>query len=432
MRVAALVTLAILTPVLAQAAEPPTLVTYTLSHDTIYPSASVASALATSTAIDIAFSEAVKASIKVVSSSGELIKSLYTSSSVTNPTPKIWDGMNTGGTRVADSTYTILISATSTASGTAMTDASKTIRVASDDATQGSTEPQPEESAPAEVVPGPSSGTPAEYLPIPVLRIMTLGDRTVTSGADTAFSAAVYDGKANRRDDAIVTWSFGDGMQRTGASVFHAFYEPGEYAVVVRARTSDGGDATITNIITAKDMSVRIASVSARGVTLTNSSTRPIDLSFWRISMGGSEFKIPADTQILAGHSVLFPIQVIQLTLADTASLLYPSGEVAATYPAPAPARVPEPALQPASGPVSYSNRGKVESVIRTEPNIQPYENAALAPAASTYLAAAGAALPAARDEEPAKTNGFSLFRSPWIAGLLGVMAVAGGAFILL
>ena len=432
MRVAALVTLAILTPALAHAAEPPALVTYTLSHDTIYPSASVASALATSTTIDIAFSEAVKTSVKIVSSSGELIKSLYTSSSVTNPTPKTWDGTDSTGARVALSTYTILISATSTASGAVMTDASKTIRVASNDVVQTPSEPQSEEPAPADTMPNPSSGTPAEYVPIPVLRIMTVGDRTVTSGADTAFSALVYDSKGNKREDAVVTWSFGDGMQRTGASVFHAFYEPGEYAVVVRAKTSDGGDATIANIITAKDMSVRIVSVSARGITLANSSTRPIDLSFWRISMGGAEFKIPADTQILAGHSVLFPIQVIQLTLADTASLLYPSGQVAATYPASAPARVPEPALQPASNSVSYSNRGKVESVIRTEPNIQPYENAVVAPAASTYLAAAGAALPGARDEEPVTANGLSLFRSPWIAGLLGVMALAGGAFILL
>ena len=432
MRVATIIALAFLSPALVHAAEPPALVTYTVSHDTIYPSASVASGLATTTMIDVAFSEPVKTSIKIISASGELIKSLYTSSSVTNPTPKTWDGMNTSGTRVADSTYTILISATSTATGAAMTDASKTIRVASSGSDTSVSDPAPEESETIETAQpqATNSSGPMEYLPIPVLRIMTVGNRTVISGADTAFSALVYDTQGHRREDAVVTWSFGDGMQRTGASVFHAFYEPGEYAVTVRAKTSDGGDTTLTNVITAKDMSVRIASLSARGVTLTNSSTRPIDLSFWRISMGGAEFKIPADTQILAGHSVLFPTQVIQLPLADRASLLYPNGEVAATYPASVQAKPAEQSVQPVSGPVSYSARGKTV-VTRTEPNFQSYENAVLAPAASTLLAAAGAALPPVADESAVKPDS-GLFRSPWTLGFLGLMLAAGGAFIFL
>lgn len=429
MRIIALIALFLLAPAFTRAAESPALLTYTVSYDTIYPAAAAGSGLATSTAIDIAFSEAVKASIKIVSASGELIKSLYTSSSVTNPTPKTWDGMHASGTRAADGAYTILVSATSTASGAVMTDASRTIRVASSDAEPPSLpDPVPEEASAAEALPAPSAGGgPTEYLPIPVLRIITLGNRTVTSGADTAFSAAVYDSKGNRRDDAVVTWSFGDGMQRTGASVFHAFYEPGEYAVIVRAKTSDGGDASVQNIITAKDLSVRIASVSARGVTLLNSSTRTVDLSFWRISMGGAEFKIPADTQILAGHSVLFPTQVIQLPLAERASLLYPSGEAAATYPPSAPAKPAEQSVQPASSPVSYSTRGKIEVT-----NIRSYDNAAVAPAASAQIAAAGAALAPVADEVSRKKENTGLLRSPWTLSFLGLMLAAGGAFILL
>ncbi|MEK7126008.1 MAG: helix-hairpin-helix domain-containing protein, partial [Patescibacteria group bacterium] len=204
-----------------------------------------------------------------------------------------------------------------------------------------------------------SGSAPPEYIPIPILRIVTSGDRTVSAGADTPFTAVVYDGKGNKRDDALVTWSFGDGMQRTGASVYHAYYYPGEYIAVVRITTSDGGDALKEIVITAEDASIKISSVSARGIALRNDDSRTLDLSLWRLSMGGKEFKITADTQILPEHTILFPSQIIQLPISNTASLFYPSGEVAATYPL-----VQAPAEQPAVTNVSYEKVREVEKII--------------------------------------------------------------------
>lgn len=422
-----MVALMLFWPAFTYAAESPSLTTYTVSHSTIYPSAS-GSGVATSTIIDVAFSEAVKVSMKIFSSGGELIKSLYTSSNVTNPTPKMWDGMTSANVRADNGTYVIVIAATSTASGAALYDSSKSVAIASPDS--GATDEQPSADLSSDIPsePAPSGGSP-EYMPVPNLRILTAGNRIVTSGADTPFEATVYDARGTRRDDALVTWSFGDGMQRTGASVFHAFYEPGEYAVIVRAKTSDGGDITEEDIITAKDLSVRISSLSERGITLTNSSTRSVDLSLWRLTMGGREFKIPNDTLILPGHAVLFPMQIIQLPFAPSASLLYPSGEVAAVFPASA---VPAPqAVQPPPIAASYTGRQKVEPLIRTQSNIRSYEEAVVAPAASTELAAAGASL-AATDETLAKKAGSGMFSSPWAFGLLGVIAIAGGAFIFL
>lgn len=259
------------------------------------------------------------------------------------------------------------------------------------------------------------SGIP-EYIPIPTLHIITTGgDRTVSSGADTAFTAAVYDGKGNKRDDAFVIWSFGDGMQRTGASVYHAYYYPGEYIAVAHVSTPDGGNASEEMIITAEDASIKIASVSARGISLVNNSKRILDLSLWRLSAGGKEFKIPAGTQILSGRTTLFPSQVIQLPIADSAFLLYPSGEMAAMYP---------PVAQPLQNAVSYKQVQQVEPFISTNTDIQAHEEAVRAPAAATELAAAGAALPAATK----KSGG--IFSSPWFLGLIGVVALAGTAFI--
>ncbi|MEK7144798.1 MAG: PKD domain-containing protein [Patescibacteria group bacterium] len=424
MRIAGFI-LALFLPVFAHAA-PPSLTTYTVSHDTIYPSATAGSGFATTTSIDTAFSEQVKVSIKIMSAGGGTVKSLYSSSGVTNPAPKIWDGMNTAGIRVDNGTYTILISATSTATSLTMTDSSKTVIVASSD----STSPDTSSDSITTATTAPQSGAPPEYIPIPTLRIVTNGSRSVSSSADTAFTAVVYDGKGNKRNDALVTWSFGDGMRRTGASVFHTYYEPGEYLAVVHASTPDGGDALAEIVMTVKDAHITIDSVSSRGIALVNRSVRTLDLSLWRLLMGGKEFKIPEDTQILAGRTVLFSSRVLQLPPADSAFLLYPNGEVAATYPAVATAvQVETIIMQPSSAVVSYEKvqaitQNEATPLISKQTNFQTHEEAVGAPTTAIELAAVGAVLPVSRAS--------GIFKSPWTYGFLGVIALAGAAFIFL
>ena len=280
-----------------------------------------------------------------------------------------------------------------------------------------------------------SSGAPPEYLPIPTLRIITSDVRTVSSGADTAFTAVVYDGRGNKRDDTLIVWSFGDGMRRTGASVYHKYYDPGEYVAIVRATTSDGGDARSEMVMTVKNAGIKIVSVSTRGITLENTDSRMLDLSLWRLSMGGKEFRIPEDTQILAGKTILFPSQIIQLPISDTASLLYPSGEVAFVYPPSLPAKQP---FIPVSSyekvqavRLEEAPARQAEAIISTKTNIQTHEEAVAAPAATTELAAAGAAL--LSNETPHTTTPVSdLLRSPWTLSFLGIVALAASAFIFL
>ena len=418
MRIVGLFALAIFFPAFAHADSPPTLTTYTVSYGTIYPSATAGSGLATTTSIDTAFSEQVKVSIKIISAVGATVKSLYSSSGVTNPTPKIWDGTNTVGTFAGNGTYTVLISATSTATSLTMSDSSKTIIVASS-GDSGSSDSGSD--TPTTTTTTTTGGAPPEYIPIPTLRIITGKDRTVSSGADTAFTATVYDGKGNKRDDAFVTWSFGDGMQRNGANVYHTYYYSGEYIAVVHVSTSDGGNALKEMIVTVEDAGIKITFVSARGISLTNNDSRTLDLSLWRLSMGGKEFKIPADTQILAGRTTLFPSQIIQLPISDTASLLYPSGEVATTYPT-------TPVEQPSSNALSYKKVSEVEPILSAKASVPANEKAVIAPSVATELAAVGAALPASSPAEQPRTGG--LFKSPWFYSLLGVIALAGVAFI--
>ena len=275
----------------------------------------------------------------------------------------------------------------------------------------------------AVATPPSSSGKPPEYIPIPTLRLVTGGDRIVSSGADTPFTAVVYDNKGNKRDDAFVTWAFGDGMKRTGASVLHAYRAPGEYVAVVHASTPDGGEEIALIAVMVKSARVSIASVAADGISLENTDARTLDLSFWRLVAGGREFKIPADTKILAGRTILFPALVTGLSAADSAALLYPSGEVAALFPAIAPIEE-----QPSLGTVSYTKVSEVEPIQSARTDIQTYEDAVGAPAAATTLAAAGAAL----SPEPPPSRISLIFKSPWALGFLGVLILAGGAFIFL
>src|SRR4051812_15265855 len=111
MKKSALLASIFLLPFFAHAA--PSLVTYTVSNATIYPGSSAA----TTTAIDLKFSEQVKVTLKIQNSSGTVVRALYSSSSVTDPTPKVWDGTNDSGTRVADGAYTVFVAATSTTDG---------------------------------------------------------------------------------------------------------------------------------------------------------------------------------------------------------------------------------------------------------------------------------------------------------------------------
>ena len=103
------------------AAVPPTLVAYTITNTTIVSPQT--------TSIDVKFSERVSAIIKIEDASGNLVNVLYTSSGVTDPSARTWDGTDTDGATVPDGTYTVNVSGVSTTTGLSVIDTSKTINV---------------------------------------------------------------------------------------------------------------------------------------------------------------------------------------------------------------------------------------------------------------------------------------------------------------
>ncbi|MBU2103733.1 hypothetical protein KKD95_01860, partial [Patescibacteria group bacterium] len=69
------------------------------------------------------------------------------------------------------------------------------------------------------------------------------------------------------------------------------------------------------------------------GVSLTNTDTRILDLSEHKLVSKNEEFRIPADTNILPGRTVIFPPEVTGLATSSTRmQLTYPSGELLTEY----------------------------------------------------------------------------------------------------
>ncbi|MDD2666211.1 MAG: fibronectin type III domain-containing protein [Methanocellales archaeon] len=102
----------------------PTITSYTISNRTIAPPQT--------TDIDVAFSEVVEAWIQIEDSNHNLVKELYHSSSVTNPTAKTWDGTYTNATVVPDGTYYVNVTGINATTGLSVVDNTQSIVVASE------------------------------------------------------------------------------------------------------------------------------------------------------------------------------------------------------------------------------------------------------------------------------------------------------------
>src|SRR3990167_8428820 len=83
---------------------------------------------------------------------------------------------------------------------------------------------------------------------------------------------------------------------------------------------------------------------------------------------------------------------------------------------------------QPQANTAGSNKVQVVEPPITSAKNIQAHEEAVRAPAGATELAPAGAALP----PPASNARAAGLFSSIWTLGLLGVILLAGGAFIFL
>lgn len=419
-------------PALVCAASVPSLTTYDISYATICPNQPTDGCPA-STTIDVAFSEKVNAGISLVAQDGSVIQ-LYKSSSsgVSNPNPKTWDGTDKG-VIVPDGVYTVSISAISIEDSTQyMTDSSKTITVSATGSSKGQ-EASSSETSTATTSSGTSGSAAAPYVPPPsALSVQVSGTEQILLEVPATFSA-VAKAKGGAVDSlATMHWSFGDGSSGEGGRITKTYHYPGTYLVVATA-TDGPVSAQGEIVVTVTASKVRIAQISGEGITIANESGSRLDVSDWRITSSKGAFRVPVGTTLLPNASVLFPFAIMNVPVAFDAVLAYPNGRMAAEYAPAALGTVPVPGEQLVVATTSYNQIQAVESIINQRTFVPVHEEAVIAPTpVPNEGTGVGAALPEVPPAAGAAPAAKSLFKSPWMLGLGGIIALAAGAFVLL
>ncbi len=298
--------------------------------------------------------------------------------------------------------------------------------------------------APASAAPPPSPSGTATYTPPPsALSVDVRSDGNAILEVPLHLSAEATTKNGAIDSAARLLWSFGDGSQAEGNAVEKTYRYAGTYLVVVTA--TDGSTVGRGEmIVTARSAQVRISGVSPAGITVANDASERLDLSGWRFLTEDGIFRIPNGTTLLPRSNVLFPFTISNLPIASAATLTYPSGVVAARYVPPPVAVAPlaeddiASGGKPSASSTGFNTTQTVEPALVSEVSGTAHETATVsAPAAATELAAAGAA--SLGTSSPPQSGGAGraaqtggLLHSPWILGLIGIITVAGGAFIFL
>lgn len=282
-----------------------------------------------------------------------------------------------------------------------------------------------------------SSGGATTYTPPPSTLTLDAGTNqdAVMEVPLHLFARAVIKGGAVDPSAQIV-WGFGDASSAEGSAVEKTYRYAGSYLVVV---TATDGQATGRDefIVTVRPAQVRILEIPDTGVMVINDTNERLDLSSWALFADKGSFRIPDGTVLLPKANVLFSSTITKLPTAPEVMLAYPNGGVAARY-----AFSPESVLatttsastfdtQLSPRTASYEQVQAVEPAVSTSVSGATHEKTAVsAPAATTELAAAGAALTSESSASTSHASG--IFKSPWALSFFGVVVLAGSAFIFL
>jgi len=261
----------------------------------------------------------------------------------------------------------------------------------------------------------------------------------IVSGNEDAFLevplslAARVTAKSGAPDaSAQVVWSFGDGSSTTGNTVEKTYHYTGTYLVVA---TASDGSATARDelTVTVRPAQVRVLPVSGDGITIVNDANERLDLSGWRLTTDMGSFRIPTGMILLPKASVLLPFAVTNLPISFEAALQYPDGVIATRTTLAAATAAP---VQPSLDAVSYEQVQAVEPAISTSVSGATHEKTAVnAPApVSNKETGAGAVSTTAENGTAAVGNSSAagIFKSPWTLSFLGMVMLAGSAFIFL
>ncbi len=154
------------------------------------------------------------------------------------------------------------------------------------------------------------SATPSYATPTSQLEVLAGGDRLTTPGSPISFQAVI---KKNSSANGSVSfsWSYGDGNVGGGALVTHMYKYPGEYAVVLNAKSG--------NNFAVSRLRVRVASPDLAltdfgdRIEIANNSNIEINLFNWKIINQDKAFIFQPDTIILPKSKILIDKSMLSM-----------------------------------------------------------------------------------------------------------------------
>lgn len=207
-------------------------------------------------------------------------------------------------------TFTLTVTATGRVSGEVLV-ASQQIIVSQDGASRsGEVLAANTESTQSTQSATSGSATPSYATPASQLEVLAGGDRVTTPGSPISFQAVI---KKNSSANGSVSfsWSYGDGNVGGGALVTHMYKYPGEYAVVLNAKSG--------NNFAVSRLRVRVASPDLAltdfgdRIEIANNSNIEINLFNWKIINQDKAFIFQPDTIILPKSKILIDKSMLSM-----------------------------------------------------------------------------------------------------------------------
>jgi hypothetical protein len=167
------------------------------------------------------------------------------------------------------------------------------------------------------------------------LRVEIVKVPPVVTDMPVTFRAKVTGVKKDDKGGVLVRWSFGDGSEALGLTVYHTYQFAGKYIVVLVASTAE--EEVMTRLVVeVVEPAVEIGEVGydpVPHVQLVNKTGKEIDLGVWRLSSNGRNLLLPANTIIAPNAKLMLPVSPDKLTLVADAplALVAPTGRLVAT-----------------------------------------------------------------------------------------------------
>jgi hypothetical protein len=164
----------------------------------------------------------------------------------------------------------------------------------------------------------------------PELSIDAGRNRTVPVGAEIQ-----VDPESSGSERVSFSWSWGDGSVSRGRRGEHRYLFPGEYALVLNAKSSAGAVAVSRALVTVVAPEVSVSSEPGDGgfVSVRNLGSAELNLGGFYLDAVGDSYELPHDTIALPNGTVTVPNAVsgLDFSASGDVGLRRPDGRAVAT-----------------------------------------------------------------------------------------------------